>query len=123
MTSAPIADPLADHLLTPETQHSWRTGFVNGMFLPTDVARREAFILQIPAAAPLIAAALLQAMAELDGVSALSQVLVPVLSVGSAAPANGTPEICAPSARRSPSARPSGPAISISSKSRSRSTP
>jgi pimeloyl-ACP methyl ester carboxylesterase len=76
-----------------DDDRSWRAAFVSGMFLPADVARREAIIRQIPAAAPSIAAALLQAMAEFDGVSALGQVLVPVLSVGSAVPANAAADL------------------------------
>jgi pimeloyl-ACP methyl ester carboxylesterase len=76
-----------------DEDRSWRTAFVSGMFLPTDVARREAIIRQIPAAAPPIAAALLQAMAEFEGVSALSKIVVPVLSVGSAGPANAPADL------------------------------
>jgi len=67
---------------------SWRTAFVKGMFLPTDAARREAIIEALPATAPGIAAAVLRAMCEFDGAAMLGSATVPVLSIGSAGPAN-----------------------------------
>jgi pimeloyl-ACP methyl ester carboxylesterase len=67
---------------------SWRTAFVSGMFLPTDKARRDAIITDMPVVPPGIAAALILAMGEFDGASALGKVTVPVLSIGSAVPTN-----------------------------------
>jgi pimeloyl-ACP methyl ester carboxylesterase len=67
---------------------SWRTAFVKGMFLPTDAARRQAIIEEFPATAPGIAAAVLRAMSEFDGAAVLGAATVPVLSIGSAGPAN-----------------------------------
>jgi pimeloyl-ACP methyl ester carboxylesterase len=72
---------------------SWRTAFVNGMFLPTDTARRQAIIETFPAAAPGIAAAVLRAMGEFDGAAVLSSAMVPVLSIGSASPANSAADL------------------------------
>jgi pimeloyl-ACP methyl ester carboxylesterase len=72
----------ADH------DRSWRTPFVEGMFLPTDVTRRASIIEELPAFSPVIAAEVMRAMGEFDGASALGNVTVPVLSIGSAAPAN-----------------------------------
>ena len=63
------------------------------MFLPTDVARRQAIIEAVPAAAPGIAAAILQAMGEFDGSAALRGATVPVLSIGSAGPANSAADL------------------------------
>lgn len=71
-----------------DDDRSWRTAFVRGMFLPTDVARRAAIIQDMPAVSPGIAAALIRAMGEFDGASALGKVTVPVLSIGSAVPTN-----------------------------------
>src|SRR5690348_5728628 len=71
-----------------DEDQSWRTSFVKGMFLPTDVARREAIIAGFPAVAPGIAAAVLRAMGEFDGASVLGGTTVQVLSIGSAVPAN-----------------------------------
>jgi pimeloyl-ACP methyl ester carboxylesterase len=72
----------ADH------DRSWRTGFVSGLFLPTDVARRAEIIQKMPEVAPGIAAALIRAIGEFDGAGALGKVRVPVLSIGSAVPTN-----------------------------------
>jgi pimeloyl-ACP methyl ester carboxylesterase len=71
-----------------DDDRSWRTAFVSGLFLPTDVARRAAIIQDMPAVSPGIAAALMRAMGEFDGATALGKVTVPVLSIGSAVPAN-----------------------------------
>jgi pimeloyl-ACP methyl ester carboxylesterase len=71
-----------------DEDRSWRTSFVKGMFLPTDVARRQAIIAGSSAVAPGIAADLLRAMGEFDGASVLGTATVPVLSIGSAVPAN-----------------------------------
>ncbi len=72
---------------------SWRTAFVKGMFLPTDVARRQAIIEAFPATAPGIAADVLRAMGEFDGAAALGSATVPVLSIGSAGPANSAADL------------------------------
>jgi pimeloyl-ACP methyl ester carboxylesterase len=72
---------------------SWRTTFVNGMFLPTDVASRQAIIDRLPATAPGIAAAVLRAMGEFDGAGALGGATVPVLAIGSAVPANSPADL------------------------------
>jgi pimeloyl-ACP methyl ester carboxylesterase len=72
---------------------SWRTAFVNGMFLPTDAARRQAIIEGFPATAPGIAAAVLRAMGEFDGAAVLGNATVPVLSIGSAGPANSAADL------------------------------
>jgi pimeloyl-ACP methyl ester carboxylesterase len=63
------------------------------MFLPTDVARRQAIIGALPAMAPGIAAELLQAMGEFDGAAVLGGATVPVLSIGSAGPANSAADL------------------------------
>ncbi len=42
----------------------------------------------MPAVSPRVAAAMIRAMAEFDGASAVGKVKVPVLSIGSAVPAN-----------------------------------
>jgi pimeloyl-ACP methyl ester carboxylesterase len=72
---------------------SWRTAFVKGMFLPTDVARRQAIIAGSLAVAPGIAADLLRAMSEFDGASVLGGATAPVLSIGSAVPANSADDL------------------------------
>jgi len=76
-----------------DEDRSWRTAFVSGLFLPTDVARRAAIIQEMPAVSPGIAAALIRAMGEFDGAGALGKVEVPVLSIGSAVPANETADL------------------------------
>ena len=77
----------ADH------DRSWRTAFVNGMFLPTDVAGRAAIIQRMPELSPGIAAAVIRAMGEFDGASALAKVNVPVLAIGSAVPTNESADL------------------------------
>jgi pimeloyl-ACP methyl ester carboxylesterase len=47
-----------------------------------------AIIRGMPAVSPRVAAAMIRAMGEFDGASALGKVKVPVLSIGSAVPAN-----------------------------------
>ena len=76
-----------------DDDRSWRKAFVTGMFLPTDVARRQAIIGAFPAMAPGIAAAVLQAMGEFDGAAVLGGATVPVLSIGSASPANSAADL------------------------------
>jgi pimeloyl-ACP methyl ester carboxylesterase len=75
-------------VVSADDDRSWRTAFVSGLFLPTDVARRAAIIQEMPEVSPRIAATLIRAMGEFDGASALGKVRVPVLSIGSAVPAN-----------------------------------
>jgi pimeloyl-ACP methyl ester carboxylesterase len=58
------------------------------MFLPTDTARRAAIIGQMPRTPPGIAAEIMRVMSEFDGAGALARVTVPVVSIGSAVPAN-----------------------------------
>jgi pimeloyl-ACP methyl ester carboxylesterase len=82
-----VAVVRADH------DRSWRTAFVKGMFLPTDLTRRHAIIDGFPAVAPGIAAAVLQAMGEFDGATVLGNATVPVLSIGSAVPANSAADL------------------------------
>ncbi len=77
----------ADH------DRSWRTEFAQGFFLPTDRVRRDEIIAEFPAGEPGIAAAILQAMGEFDGVGALSRATVPVLSIGSAHPPNSAADL------------------------------
>ena len=76
-----------------DEDRSWRTAFVKGMFLPTDVARREVIIAEFPRTAPGIAAAVMRAMGEFDGAGALGCATVPVLSIGSAVPANSAADL------------------------------
>ena len=72
---------------------SWRRGFANGWFLPTDTARREEIIQGMSALAPSIAAASLRAIADFDGAAALRAVDVPLLSIGSAAPTDSPADL------------------------------
>ena len=77
-----------------DDDRSWRKAFVKGMFLPTDRGpqaghHRGSF----PAMAPGIAAAVLRAMGEFDGAAVLGSATVPVLSIGSAGPANSAADL------------------------------
>ena len=72
---------------------SWRTMFVEGMFLPTDAARRAAIIEQMARTPPAISAEVLRVMGEFDGAGALAQATVPVLSIGSAVPSNASADL------------------------------
>jgi pimeloyl-ACP methyl ester carboxylesterase len=76
-----------------DDDRSWRKAFVTGMFLPTDVARRQAIIGAFPAMAPEVAADVLRAMGEFDGAAVLGSATVPVLSIGSAVPANSAADL------------------------------
>jgi pimeloyl-ACP methyl ester carboxylesterase len=71
---------------------SWRRNFVEGMFLPTDTARREGIIEQMTAGPPGIAAEVMRVMGEFDD-AALAKVSVPVVSIGSAVPANASADL------------------------------
>jgi pimeloyl-ACP methyl ester carboxylesterase len=72
---------------------AWRVKFVEGMFLPTDTARRAAIIGQMPRTPPGIAAEIMRVMGEFDGAGALASVTVPVVSIGSAVPANASADL------------------------------
>jgi pimeloyl-ACP methyl ester carboxylesterase len=76
-----------------DDDRSWRTAFAKGMFLPTDVARRQAIIEKFPAMVPGIAADVLRAMGQFDGVAVLGSATVPILSIGSAGPANSAADL------------------------------
>ncbi len=76
-----------------DADRSWRTKFAQGLFLPTDTVRRDEIIAGFPAGPPGIAADIIQAMGEFDGVSVLSRATVPVLSIGSAHPANAAADL------------------------------
>jgi pimeloyl-ACP methyl ester carboxylesterase len=75
-------------VVNADADRSWRTSFVNGLFAATDVARRTEIIQAMPEVPPGIAAAVIRAMGEFDGASALARVSVPVLAIGSAVPTN-----------------------------------
>jgi pimeloyl-ACP methyl ester carboxylesterase len=72
---------------------AWRTRFVDGMFLPTDVARRAAIIEQMSRTPPGISAELMRVMGEFDGASMLAKATVRVLSIGSAVPSNASADL------------------------------
>jgi pimeloyl-ACP methyl ester carboxylesterase len=72
---------------------SWRTTFVSGMFLPSDTARRAEIIAGMAALPPPVAAAALRAIQSFDGVAALGAVDVPLLTIGSASPADVLSEV------------------------------
>jgi pimeloyl-ACP methyl ester carboxylesterase len=76
-----------------DADRSWRTRFAEGFFLPTDTVRRDEIIAEFPAGPPGIAGDVLQAMGEFDGAGTLSRATVPVLSIGSAHPANSTADL------------------------------
>jgi pimeloyl-ACP methyl ester carboxylesterase len=71
---------------------AWRMKFVEGMFLPTDAVRRAAIIEQMPGTPPAIAAEILRVMSEFDA-STLAKATVPVVSIGSAVPANASADL------------------------------
>src|SRR5215472_4301241 len=71
---------------------AWRMKFVEGMFLPTDRVKRAAIIEQMPSTPPGIAAEIMRAMGEFDA-STLAQATVPVVSIGSAVPANASADL------------------------------
>jgi pimeloyl-ACP methyl ester carboxylesterase len=75
-------------VVNADADRSWRTSFVNGLFAPTDVARRTEIIQAMPEVPPGIAAAVIRAMGEFNGASALGSVSAPVLAIGSAVPTN-----------------------------------
>jgi pimeloyl-ACP methyl ester carboxylesterase len=72
---------------------SWREQFAGGMFLPTDVVRRDAIIEQMQRTPPAISAVVMRAMGEFDGGGALGGATVPVLSIGSAGPSNASADL------------------------------
>jgi pimeloyl-ACP methyl ester carboxylesterase len=72
---------------------SWRRSFVSRMFLPGDRVRRAAILSGMAQVPPAIAAAVMRAMGEFDGAAALAAADVPVLSIGSAVPANKSADL------------------------------
>lgn len=72
---------------------AWRRSFISGMFLPTDSTRQAGLLEKMIAAPPAVAAAVMRAMGEFDGAGALSQITVPVLSIGSARPSNASADL------------------------------
>ncbi len=76
-----------------DAYRSWRTSCANGFFLPTDTVRRDEIMAGFPAGEPGIAAAVMLAMGEFDGAGALRRATVPVLSIGSAHPANSSADL------------------------------
>jgi pimeloyl-ACP methyl ester carboxylesterase len=73
---------------------SWRATFAEGMFLPTDTARRADIIEQMTAmTSPAISAEVMRVMGEFDGAGTLAEVTVPVLSIGSAVPSNASADL------------------------------
>lgn len=92
---APIVnEPIKDFLgqaadaVEADADRSFRTAFVEGMFLPSDTARRAEIIAGMTGRPPRIAAAAVRAIARFDGGAALGRVDVPLLSIGSATPTN-----------------------------------
>jgi pimeloyl-ACP methyl ester carboxylesterase len=75
----------ADRIETDDDD-SWRLALATGWFMPTDTVRRKEIIDKVPSMPPPIAAASLRAIAQFDGVRALHNVKVPLLSIGSASP-------------------------------------
>jgi pimeloyl-ACP methyl ester carboxylesterase len=63
------------------------------MFMATDSVRRAEIIEVMSSGRTDIAAALLLAMADFDGATALTKVSVPVLAIGSAAPTNASSDL------------------------------
>jgi pimeloyl-ACP methyl ester carboxylesterase len=88
---APLVNPAilgfiaqcADNVAT-DSDGSWRTGFVGGMFLRTDTVRRDEIIASMPLTPPPVAAAALRAISDFDASAALGAVRVPLLTIGSA---------------------------------------
>jgi pimeloyl-ACP methyl ester carboxylesterase len=72
---------------------SWRRSFVARMFLPGDRVRRAAILSGMAQVPPEIAAGVMRAMGEFDGAAALAAAAVPVLSIGSAVPANKSADL------------------------------
>jgi pimeloyl-ACP methyl ester carboxylesterase len=73
---------------------SWRTAYAGRLLRPTDTVRREDALAMGNATAPAIAAAGWRAIAEYDGKTALGQVRVPVLVIGSGGVERGLREAC-----------------------------
>lgn len=72
---------------------SLRAGFVQGMFLPTDRARRDEIVAGMPTLPPAIAGACIEALGAIDGAGLLSRTEVPVLSIGAASPSNSAADL------------------------------
>ncbi len=95
IVNAPVKEFLGQSAVVVEQDEdaSWRRGFANGWFLPTDTARRSEIIQGMSALAPNIAAASLRAIADFDGAAALRTVDVPLLSIGSAVPTDNPADL------------------------------
>ncbi|MCU1427770.1 MAG: alpha/beta hydrolase, partial [Actinomycetia bacterium] len=76
-----------------DTDGSWRTAFVKGMFLPTDTARCDEIVAGMTKLPPAIAAAAIRALSTFDGVAALGKVEVPLLSIGASFPTDAAVDL------------------------------
>ena len=72
---------------------SYRARFVEGMFLPSDVARRDEIITGMASRPPRVAAAAVRGMIAFDGAGTLRRCEVPLLSIGSAVPSNSATKL------------------------------
>jgi pimeloyl-ACP methyl ester carboxylesterase len=95
MLNQPIRAYLADAAdkIEADAHRTWRTEFVNGMFLPTDTVRREEIVDGMTEQAPSIAAAALRAIPQFDAAAALGAVQVPLLLIGSATPTDAPSDL------------------------------
>jgi len=78
---AQAADAIAD-----DHDASWRTSFVEGMFLPSDTVRRAEIVTGMTQLPPPVAAAALRSIATYDAAAALARVEVPLLTIVAAMP-------------------------------------
>ncbi|HEY5014262.1 MAG TPA: alpha/beta hydrolase, partial [Acidimicrobiia bacterium] len=97
---APIVNPAikafigrAADAVAGDDDRSWRAGFVGGMFLPSDVVRRDDIIRGMAEQPPPVAAASLRAIERFDGIAALGAVAVPLLTIGSASPSDASSDL------------------------------
>jgi pimeloyl-ACP methyl ester carboxylesterase len=97
---APIVNPAikgfiaqAADAIETDADASWRTGFVNGMFLPSDTVRRDDIVEGMTRLPPPVAAAALRSIGEFDGVAALARVEVPLLTIGAATPTDSAADL------------------------------
>jgi pimeloyl-ACP methyl ester carboxylesterase len=72
---------------------AWRAAFVGGMFLPSDTVRRAEIIKAMTGLVPAVAAASLRSIDHYDGVAALGEVTVPLLTIGSATPSDSPADL------------------------------
>jgi pimeloyl-ACP methyl ester carboxylesterase len=94
---APILNPAvkafigqAADAVAADADTSWRRAFVQGMFLPTDTARRDEIVSGMAEMPTAVAAASLRAIASFDGAAAFAAVAVPVLAIGAASPTDSS---------------------------------